>query len=54
MDHSSGAFTQVHSQRLEKNTICGGIEMMVYKVDWDKIDLNEDLFLDKTQNNIVL
>jgi hypothetical protein len=39
MDHYSGAFTQVHSQRLEKNTICGGIEMMVYKIDWDKIPL---------------
>lgn len=40
MANYSGAFTQVHSQRLEKNTICGGIEMFVYKINWDKINLN--------------
>lgn len=37
MANYSGAFTQVHSQRLEKNTICGGIEMFVYKINWDKV-----------------
>ncbi|MEO8512254.1 MAG: hypothetical protein ABI543_01710 [Ignavibacteria bacterium] len=40
MANYSGAFTQVYSQRLEKNTICGGIEMFVYKINWDKISLN--------------
>jgi hypothetical protein len=37
MDNYSGAFEQVHSQRLENNTICGGIEMFVYRIDWNKI-----------------
>ncbi len=40
MSNYSGAFTQVYSQKLEKNTICGGIEMFVYKINWDKISLN--------------
>ena len=40
MANYSGAFTHVHSQKLEKNTICGGIEMFVYKINWDKINLN--------------
>ncbi|KXK55920.1 MAG: hypothetical protein UZ05_CHB002000379 [Chlorobi bacterium OLB5] len=39
MSHYSGVFTQVHSQKLQKNTICGGIEMFVYKINWDKISL---------------
>ncbi len=40
MDNYSGAFKQVYSARLQKNTICGGIEMYVYKIDWNKINLN--------------
>lgn len=35
----SGVLTQVHTQKLQKNTICGGIEMFVYKINWDKISL---------------
>ena len=38
MDNYSGSFEPVYSARLEKNTICGGIEMFVYKIDWDKIN----------------
>lgn len=38
MDNYSGAFLQVYSARLEKNTICGGIEMFVYRIDWNKIE----------------
>ena len=40
MQHYSNDFQQVYSARLEKNTICGGIEMFVYKINWDKINLN--------------
>ncbi len=40
MEHYSYALEQVYSARLEKNTICGGIEMFVYKINWDKINLN--------------
>ena len=39
MEHYSSALQQVYSARLEKNTICGGIEMFVYKINWDKINL---------------
>lgn len=39
MANYSGAFTQVYSQKLQKNTICGGIEMFVYKINWDKISV---------------
>jgi hypothetical protein len=34
-------FEQVYSARLVKNTICGGIEMYVFKINWDKIDLSK-------------
>jgi len=34
-------FTQVYSAKLEKNTICGGIEMFVYKINWDKLPLDK-------------
>lgn len=37
--HYSSSFEQVYSSRLEKNTICGGIEMFVYKINWDKINI---------------
>jgi hypothetical protein len=40
MEHYSNAFEQVFSAKLEKNTICGGIEMFVYKINWNKINLN--------------
>lgn len=40
MDNYSSSFQQVYSARLEKNTICGGIEMFVYKINWDKLNLN--------------
>jgi len=40
MNNYSNAFQQVHSARLTNNTICGGIEMFVYKINWDKINLN--------------
>jgi hypothetical protein len=40
MDNYSAAFEKVHSARLEKNTICGGIEMFVYRINWDKINSN--------------
>lgn len=39
MANYSRAFTQVYSQKLQKNTICGGIEMFVYKINWDKISI---------------
>jgi len=34
-------FREVYSARLSKNTICGGIEMFVYKIDWDKLNLEQ-------------
>jgi hypothetical protein len=37
MDNYSKYFEKVYSARLENNTICGGIEMFVYKIDWDKL-----------------
>lgn len=40
MEHYSKAFVQEYSAKLEINTICGGIEMFVYKINWDKINLN--------------
>jgi hypothetical protein len=40
MNNYSNAFKQVYSARLTKNTICGGIEMFVYKINWDMINLN--------------
>ncbi len=36
MERYSGSFTQVYSAKLEKNTICGGEEMFVYKINWEK------------------
>jgi hypothetical protein len=39
MENYSGAFEVVHTELLQNNTICGGIEMFVYKINWDKIDL---------------
>jgi hypothetical protein len=41
MDNYSNAFEPVYSARLTNNTICGGIEMFVYKINWDKINLNQ-------------
>ncbi len=40
MEHYSSAFENVYSAKLEKNTICGGPEMFVYKIHWDKINLD--------------
>ena len=40
MENYSKSFEQVYSARLTNNTICGGIEMFVYKINWDKINLN--------------
>lgn len=37
MANYADSFTQVYSAKLEKNTICGGIEMFVYKINWEKI-----------------
>jgi hypothetical protein len=34
----SDSFQEVYSARLEKNTICGGAEMVVYKIDWEKVE----------------
>jgi len=39
MENYINSFTMVYSAKLEKNTICGEIEMFVYKVNWDKIEL---------------
>lgn len=39
MNNYSKAFSSVYSAKLDYNTICGGIEMFVYKIDWNKIDL---------------
>jgi hypothetical protein len=39
MQNYSQGFEKVYSARLAKNTICGGIELFVYKIKWDKIDL---------------
>jgi len=41
MQKYSVAFEQVYSARLVENTICGGIEMYVFKINWDKIDLSK-------------
>jgi len=38
MQNYSASFKQVYSARLEKNTICGGIEMFVFKINWEKIN----------------
>lgn len=38
MMYYSSAFTKVYSAKLEKNTICGGDEMFIYKINWDKIN----------------
>lgn len=40
MQNYANAFEPVYSARLTNNTICGGIEMFVYKINWDKINLN--------------
>jgi hypothetical protein len=37
MERYFSSFVQVYSAKLEKNTICGGEEMFVYKINWDKI-----------------
>jgi predicted DNA-binding protein (UPF0278 family) len=39
MELFGSSLEQKHSERLRKNTICGGIEMFVYKIHWDKINL---------------
>jgi len=39
MDNYSDVLETVYSARLEKNTICGGIEKFVYKINWDKLKL---------------
>lgn len=36
MDYYGGIFEKVYSARLVKNTICGDIEMFVFKIHWDK------------------
>lgn len=38
MDHYGDLFEKVYSARLVKNTICGDIEMFVYKIHWDKFN----------------
>jgi hypothetical protein len=38
IENYSYALQEVFSARLRKNTICGGIEMFVYKINWDKIN----------------
>ncbi|MCI0716324.1 MAG: hypothetical protein L0Y77_08405 [Chlorobi bacterium] len=40
MENYSYALEQVYSARLERNTICGGIELFVYKIKWDKLSSN--------------
>ncbi len=40
MNKYSNGFTQVFSAKLDENTICGGIEMFVYKINWDRININ--------------
>lgn len=37
MQKYSNGIELVHSAKLEKNTICGGEEMFVYKINWGKI-----------------
>ncbi len=39
MEHYSSAFQQVYSAKLENNTICGGVEKFVYKINWAQIEL---------------
>jgi hypothetical protein len=39
-DNYLNSFEEVYSARLSNNTICGGIEMFVYKINWDKLNLN--------------
>lgn len=40
MEHYSGVLENVFSAKLENNTICGGPEMFVYKIHWDKINVD--------------
>jgi hypothetical protein len=40
MEHYSNALQPVYSARLRKNTICGDIEMFVFKINWNKVNLN--------------
>jgi hypothetical protein len=42
MDHYGGIFEKVYSARLVKNTICGDIEMFVFKIHWDKFKPTND------------
>lgn len=39
MKYYSSALDKVYSAKLENNTICGGIEMFVFKINWDKVKL---------------
>lgn len=40
VDSYSKFFDRVYSARLENNTICGGDDMVVYKIHWEKLNLN--------------
>jgi len=40
MENYSKYFIREYSAKLENNTICGGIEMFVYRINWDWINLN--------------
>ncbi|MCX7877789.1 MAG: hypothetical protein N2510_04010 [Ignavibacteria bacterium] len=40
IENYKNSLEQVYSAKLEKNTICGGAEKIVYKIHWDKIRLD--------------
>lgn len=41
MKDYSANFEQLYTARLARNTICGDVEMFVYKINWDRINLNQ-------------
>lgn len=41
MKEYSVDFEQLYSARLAKNTICGDVEMFVFKINWERIDLKQ-------------
>jgi hypothetical protein len=42
MMYYSSALDKVYSAKLNNNTICGGDEMFVFKINWDKVNLSNN------------
>jgi len=41
MENYKNYFVQVYSAKLENNTICGGVEMFVFKINWERLPLEK-------------